>query len=631
MEARMHTQHGHRDRPTYPPRSSALEPLEQRVLMALTPAGPEFRVNTSTPHDQVGAAVAVDADGDFVVVWASAETSLNLSEGEPGPVHNVLAQRYNAAGVPQGAEFFVNTTTLDDQTLPDVAMDAAGNFVVVWTSIGQIGPGAEVYARRFNAAGAPLSGEFRVNTYTTSSQGSASIAMDTDGDFIVAWDSYGQEVGAVGFGVYAQRYNSAGVPQGAEMHINTFTTSYQRTPDVATDAVGNFVVTWESFDQDGSSIGVYARRYNAAGIALSGEFRINVVTANTQSEPSIASDDAGNFVIAWVSRDQDGSSDGIFARRFTAAGDPLSGDVKVNTYTTAAQRGAVIDADADGDYVVTWHSQVQDGSEYGVYAQQYNASGVPQGGEIRVNAFTTGSQAGPAVAVDSTGDAVIAWSSVPQDGSGRGIYAQRYLSAAAPAVTQSNFNPDTLPQRLSFQFNQNVGTTISLSDIVVQQLPGGPTFAPSGINYDAASNTATFLFGTPLPDGRFRARLIASGIGGSGGQLPADHFFEFVFLRGDADHDGDVDSDDFNILALNFGFSGRNFAQGNFNYDPAGLVNSDDFNLLAVNFGMSPGAAALRASDRTLPHSPRSGSPFSAGSEIVAAPDDGDSLAALLV
>jgi hypothetical protein len=407
--------------------------------------------------------------------------------------------------------------------------------------------------------------------------------MDADGDFVVAWDSYGQEPGTIGTGVYAQRYNAAGVPQGGELHLNTFTTSYQRTPDVALDAVGNFVVAWDGFDQDGSSLGIFARRFSAAGAPFGNEFQVNVFTTNAQSEPSIAADDAGNFVVAWTSRDQDGASDGIFMRRYNAAGTALSGDVKVNTFTTNQQRGATVNADADGDFVVAWHSWAQDGNEYGVYAQQYSAAGAPQGGEIRVNAFTTGIQAGPTVAVDADGDAVIAWTSIPQDGSGSGVYAQRYRSAAAPAVTQSNFNFATLPQRLSFSFNQNVGTSIGLNDIVVQQLPGGPTIAPNGINYDATSNTATFLFSTPLPDGRFRARLIASGIIGAGGQLPADHLFEFTFLRGDANGDGRVNLDDFNVLATNFGQSPRDFTQGDFNYN--GAVNLDDFNLLASRFG----------------------------------------------
>ena len=39
--------------------------------------------------------------------------------------------------------------------------------------------------------------------------------------------------------------------------------------------------------------------------------------------------------------------------------------------------------DADGDFVVAWTSQDQDGSSTGVYAQRYNAAGLPQGGGDR--------------------------------------------------------------------------------------------------------------------------------------------------------------------------------------------------------------------------------------------------------
>jgi hypothetical protein len=161
---------------------------------------------------------------------------------------------------------------------------------------------------------------------------------------------------------------------------------------------------------------------------------------------------------------------------------------------------------------------------------------------------------------------------------------------SAPAVTASAFNFATLPQRLSFTFNQNVGPSLGLDDIVVTQLPGGPTVTPSGLSYDAPTNTATFTFNAPLPDGRFRARLIAAGISGPGGTLPADHLFEFTFLRGDANGDGRVNLNDFNILAANFGQSPRDFTQGDFDY--SGNVNLSDFNILASRFGLIVGPAA---------------------------------------
>lgn len=69
---------------------------------------------------------------------------------------------------------------------------------------------------------------------------------------------------------------------------------------------------------------------------------------------------------------------------------------------------------------------------------------------------------------------------------------------------------------------------------------------------------------------------------------------------GDADLTGNVNSDDFNRHASNFGLTGKLWSDGNFNYDTAGAVNSDDFNLLAGNFGLSA-AAGLSANRFGLP------------------------------
>ena len=35
----------------------------------------------------------------------------------------------------------------------------------------------------------PLGSEFQVNTYTTNSQNNPSVAVDADGDFVVVWES----------------------------------------------------------------------------------------------------------------------------------------------------------------------------------------------------------------------------------------------------------------------------------------------------------------------------------------------------------------------------------------------------------------------------------------------------------
>src|SRR5687768_18004727 len=47
------------------------EALERRALLSLTPEGDEFRANSFTASQQNAAAIAADADGDFVLAWQS--------------------------------------------------------------------------------------------------------------------------------------------------------------------------------------------------------------------------------------------------------------------------------------------------------------------------------------------------------------------------------------------------------------------------------------------------------------------------------------------------------------------------------------------------------------------------------
>ena len=84
--------------------------------------------------------MASDAAGNFVVVWTSEQDGSNTG---------VFGQRYDSTGAPLGPEFRVNTYKTDSQALPAAASDGAGNFVVVWTSYGQDGSNAGVFGQRY--------------------------------------------------------------------------------------------------------------------------------------------------------------------------------------------------------------------------------------------------------------------------------------------------------------------------------------------------------------------------------------------------------------------------------------------------------------------------------------------------
>jgi len=379
------------------------------------PQGPEFKVNTYTTVSQAQASVAADPAGNFVVVW----NSLN----QDGSARGIFGQRFDVSGAALGPEFRVNSYTTFHQERPAVATDPSGNFVVAWQS-DQDGSGRGIFGQRFAASGAALGPEFRVNTYTTGLQTYPAVAADGSGNFVVAWRTFA--AGGSSYDISGQRFAGSGAPLGGEFRVNSFTPSAQSAPAVAVDPAGNFLVVWQSDTQDGSLVGVFGQRYSSSGSPLGPEFRVNTYTTDRQYWSSVAADASGNFVVVWTSYGPDGDGDGVVGQRYASSGAPLGGEFHVNTFTTNFEHRPAVAADASGNFVVIWDSQIQDGSIDGMFGQRFASSGTPLGPEFRVNTFTTSYQGDAAVAADPTGRFVVVWTSYLQDGGDLGVYAQRY-------------------------------------------------------------------------------------------------------------------------------------------------------------------------------------------------------------
>jgi len=116
-----------------------------------------------------------------------------------------------------------------------------------------------------------------------------------------------------------------GAARAAEFQVNQFTTNHQAYATISHDSSGGFVVAWQSREQDGSGFsgGVFGRRFDSSGSALGAEFQVNQYTTSTQGSPTISHDSSGGFVVAWESNGQDGGSYGVFGRRFDSSGTPL--------------------------------------------------------------------------------------------------------------------------------------------------------------------------------------------------------------------------------------------------------------------------------------------------------------------
>ena len=417
--------------------------------MTVEPQGAEFRVNTYTQNYQGDCSVTALSNGGFVVTWESWD--------QDGSGYGVYGQRYDADGNAQGDEFRVNATTLGWQENPSVTGLSDGGFVVAWESHGQDGD-RDIYGQRYDAEGNARGAEFLINTHAQGlwhwqgPQGNLSMTGLTDGGFVVAWARAPGGQDGDGYDVYGRRYDADGTAQGTKFQINSYTASDQDAPSVTGLANGGFVVTWASENQDGDGnqgYGIYGQRYHADGTSQGGEFRVNSYTDGNQASPSVTRLNDGGFVVAWESFGQDGNGEGVYARRYDAAGDTVGNEFRINTTTTSSQDAPSVTGLSNGGFVVAWESFGQDGdgnsddgdgNSEGVYARRYDADGTARGGEFQVNTTTENHQQNPSVTALSDGGFVVAWESAGQGRNGDDVYGQRYDAAGETVGDEFRIN-----------------------------------------------------------------------------------------------------------------------------------------------------------------------------------------------
>jgi hypothetical protein len=416
----------------------------------------------------------------------------------PRPLFTVLLAASLGAGLaippahaaadlrPQGTELQVNAYTVSDQLMPQVASDAAGDFVAVWTDKLR-----GIFSRRFSAAGQPLGGEVRVDDSaefpgpTRAVPGNpARIAFDSvSGGFAVTY--------AATDGIFVQRLNALG--QAVERWGLPYNSEGEtlREPDAVYDATGELFVVWKAVQA--SRTYILMQRFDSAGRALGGASPVNQVTAGPRSRPRLAIDPwSGDVVVTWVDERETGNAD-IWVRRLSGDGAPRGPELRVETNNDGEALSAQPLVHGDGGFSVVWNKRVQTGPAFRIVvaAQRFDAlatrlgpevhiseegadeeppaaildprgnplvlwpgvdqhgpdsavlgrlfddSWEPLGGVFQINSFVAGAQTQPAVAVDSGGRFVALWASSPpsgptdppRDDSGLGLFGQRFAFA----------------------------------------------------------------------------------------------------------------------------------------------------------------------------------------------------------
>jgi len=371
----------------------------------------EFQINTRTSSNQANPAIAMDADGNFVIVWSS--------YNQDGNSNGIFGQRFDPNYTPIGDEFQINTTTSGNQTESSVAMNAAGDFVVVWQ-----GPPSEfekeedIFIQQFDPNGQPIGDELLVNSFTQDKQRYPKVAMDRSGAFVVVWESEKPEAGITV--VSCQLFDVNGLAVGEEFDVNM--PADCRYPDIAMDPNGNFVIVWM---EDRSSNSIMAQLYNAGGTAKSEPFDVSNINFSSLTQPSIAMDANGYFVVTWDGDPDRAGLDDIHARLFDPNGTPFGEQFIVNTSLAEAQCYPQVAMNNKGEFVIVWETEIEaHTTERDIFGQRYDHLGQPIGDEFQLNSFVEGDQKNPDVALSNNGAFVIIWQSDGQDGSGWGIFGE---------------------------------------------------------------------------------------------------------------------------------------------------------------------------------------------------------------
>ena len=313
----------------------------------------------------------------------------------------------------------------------DIVALKAGGFAVF--SAAYVGSVRVITLHKYDNTGAAQGDPVDVIT-PTSGRGSlpfnVNVAGLKDGNLLLTWEIYDDRPGETiaRYSTKAQIVDVDGALVGAEMNLSGGATSDQRDSEVTASKNGGFILTWrESSGIFTDKNDIFVQKFNADGSPISAAKRANTVTFGEDSDPVVTELANGKFVVSWWGGfGEDGDNWGAFAQMFNKNGGKSGDTIQLNTYTDSQQWAPDVEALPDGGFIATWQSFAQDGSGGGIFGQRFDAKGVMVGDEFQVNTSTGASQWYSNVEVGKDGGFIVTWQSQHQGGNKWLVMAQQY-------------------------------------------------------------------------------------------------------------------------------------------------------------------------------------------------------------
>lgn len=323
-----------------------------------------------------------------------------------------------------------------DQQSTALAMNSQGNSVVVYAGYRDDDPDG-VFQRRFSSGGSASAVEL-VNVERRQEQSSPSVAIGENNQYAICWQGRGRDE-SQGLrdsnGVFIRWFSPSGQPLTGEVLVNQQTEGVQENADLTILPDGTAVIVWAGASREDAS-GVYARRFSALGVPLSPQVLLHQPDSVRNDYPSVSSDASGNVFVTWSRRTGGNSAWDILVRKFDSQLKPLGSAQVIGSGTdrpelAGTQVRSRIATDSDGSSILTWTGQDVARNQWNIYAQRVLASGDLSGSPFRVNSQIGGVQKDPDVAASSDGRFVISWTRGLWDGSGWEVVASIFDSSGS--------------------------------------------------------------------------------------------------------------------------------------------------------------------------------------------------------
>ncbi|SNT56981.1 hypothetical protein SAMN06295949_1671, partial [Pseudomonas delhiensis] len=318
------------------------------------PVGDEFTVNSVTAGHQTRPDVTILADGKVVVTWHDSSSGVDVVRSQ------TYGYSYNDTGkisglVPHNGEYRVNATSGANRAAQVSALDDGG-YVITWQAI--VAKQWAIMMRHYDSDGLPITGDLLVAVTSVAESSAYYLSSTTtlaDGRVAIAY--MGKENGSdIKFKLYDPQTHQF----GPEILANQTQTGSQTAPGVAMLTNGNLVITWDSkitTGPDRSGFSMWARIYTPDGIPVGNEFLVNTFTPGDQLNGYAIARPGGGFVVVYESvADQAPGAGtlGIYAQFFDNAGNRIGQELRIHQLEYGTQTKPDVAFLEDGRMFVSW-------------------------------------------------------------------------------------------------------------------------------------------------------------------------------------------------------------------------------------------------------------------------------------